>query len=155
MQGGDKIQGRGARSTFLQLVFAPGTYQWYANFLREQGFRDFLQIPPFIRYGIGEALVPQFHIETSTFHLSYGEYAILPLDRTAILGIRFGGLLILTNKMTFEMARERLGIPLPLTANTRGNFEPTASPQICIKWLQSSIPWDMAPTDVHLHQFFL
>ena len=73
MQGDDKIQGRGARSTFLQLVFAPGTYQWYANFLREQGFRDFLQIPPFMRYGIGEALVPQFHIETSTFHLSYGE----------------------------------------------------------------------------------
>ena len=71
--GGRQDSRSGCPVHFSPIGFAPGTYQWYANFLREQGFRDFLQIPPFMRYGIGEALVPQFHIETSTFHLSYGE----------------------------------------------------------------------------------
>ena len=66
-------------------------------FLREQGFEDFLRIPPFtMRHEIGETLVRRFHVETSTFHLSCEEYALLPLNWTAILGIRFGGLPIST-----------------------------------------------------------
>jgi len=137
-------------------VFAPGTHQRYAEFLREQGFGDFMRIPLFtMRHGIGEALVRRFHVETGTFHLSYREYTILPLDWTAILGIRFGGLPISTKETSSEMASELLGIPLPLTANKKGYFRPTASPQIRTEWLQSSIPWDMAPTSIHLHRFFL
>ena len=42
MQRGDNFFGQGAYSTFLRLVFAPRTYPRYANFLREQGFEDFL-----------------------------------------------------------------------------------------------------------------
>jgi len=115
MQGADKIQGRGAQSTFLQLLFALGTHRRYADFLREQGFEDFLRIPLYtMRHGIGEALVRWFHAETGTFHLSCGEYMILPLDWIAILGIRFGGYSILTDDMSFEMACELLGIPFPI-----------------------------------------
>ena len=101
----------------------------YDEFLREQGFEDFLQIPPYtMSHGIWETLVRWFHTEMGTFHLSYGEYTILPLDWIAILGIRFGGYPISTHEMSFEMASELLGIPLPLIANMRGYFEPTTSP---------------------------
>ena len=75
-----------------------------------------------MRHKIREALVRRFHTETGTFHLSYGEYAILPLDWTAILGIIFGGYLIPIDDMSFEMACELLGIPFILTTNTRGCF---------------------------------
>ena len=57
--------------------------------------------------------------------------------------------------MSFDMTCELLGIPLPLTTETRGYFGPTASPQIHTEWLHSSIPLDMAPTDIHLRRFFL
>ena len=90
-----------------------------------------------------------------TFHLSCGEYAILPLDWIAILGIRFGGFPIPTDEISFEMASELLGILLPLTMDMRGYCRPTASPHIHIEWLQSSIPWGVAPIDIHLRQLFL
>ena len=141
MQGPDKIHGRGAWSTFLWLLSNPGTHQCYADFSREQGFEDFLRIPPYtMRHKIGEALVRQFHAEIDTFHLSYREYANLPLDWTAILGIRFGGYSISTDAMSFEMACELLGIPFPLIEGTRTYFGPTTSPQIHTEWLQVSIP---------------
>ena len=115
MQGADKIQGRGAQSTFLQLLFDLGTHRRYADFLREQGFEDFLRSPSYtMRHGIREALVRRFHVEMGIFHLSYREYAVLPLDWTAILGIRFGRYSILTDDMSFEMACELLGIPFPI-----------------------------------------
>ena len=92
MQGGNKLYGQGAWSIFLRLLFTSKTHLQYAAFLRKQGFEDFLRIPPFtMRHGIGEALVWQFHVETGTFYLSYEEYAILPLNWMAILGIRFSG----------------------------------------------------------------
>ena len=141
MQGPDKIHGRGAWSIFLWLLSNPGTHQCYADFSREQGFEDFLRIPPYtMRHKIGEALVRQFHAKIDTFHLSYREYANLPLDWTAILGIRFGGYLISTDAMSFEMACELLGIPFPLIEGTRTYFGPTMSPQIHTEWLQVSIP---------------
>ena len=79
-----------------------------------------------MRHRIGKALVQQFHAETGTFHLNCGEYMILPLDWTAILGIKFGGFPIPTNEMNFKMASELLGIHLPLTVNTRGYFGPNS-----------------------------
>ena len=39
------------------------------------------------------------------------------------------------DKMTFEIASELLGIPLPLIAEMKGYFGPTASPQIRTEWL--------------------
>ena len=68
--------------------------------MKEQGFENFVQIPSYtMRHKIGEALVQQFNTEMATFHLSYGEYVILLLDWTAILGIRFGGFLIPTDEL--------------------------------------------------------
>ena len=67
-----------------------------------------------MRHEIVEALVWRFHMETSTFHLSCREYVILPLDWTAIFGIRFSGYSILTDDISFEMAYELLGIPFPI-----------------------------------------
>ena len=84
-----------------------------------------------MRHRIGEALVWWFHAETSTFHLSCGEYVVLFLDKTAILGIRFGGYPIPTDDMSFEIACELLGIPLPRMEGMKAYFGPTASPQIC------------------------
>ena len=156
MQGHDKIRGWDAWSTFLWLPFTPGTYQQYAEFLKEQGFENFVRIPSYtMRHRIGEALVQQFNTEMATFHLSCGEYAILLLDWTAILGIKFGGFLIPTDEISFEMASELLGISLPLTVDTRGYFRPIASPQIRTEWLQSSIPLGVAPTNILLWWFFL
>jgi len=81
MQGPNKIHGRGAWSTFLRLLSDPETHQRYADFLREQGFKDFLRIPLYtIRHRIGEALVWRFHAETSTFHQSCWKYVVLFLD---------------------------------------------------------------------------
>ena len=99
-----------------------------------------MRIPPYtMRHGIGEALVWWLHVGIGTFHLSYGEYTVLPLDWTDIPSTRFGGYPILTDDMSFEIACELLGIPLPLTEGTRAYFGPTMSPQIRTKWLQGSI----------------
>ena len=87
----------------------------------------------------------RFHAETNTFHLSCREYAVFRLDWIAILGIRFRGHQIPMEEITFDMACDLLGIPLPLTVEIRGYFGPTASPQTCNEWLQRSIPWDEAP----------
>ena len=88
-----------------------------------------------MRHGIAKASVWRFHVETDTFHMSCGEYVVLLIDWTGILNVRFGSHQISTNEMTFEMASDLLGIPFPLTTETRGYFGPTTSPQIRIEWL--------------------
>lgn len=93
-----------------------------------------------MRHWIAEALVRQFHTKTGTFHLSCGEYVVLPINWTTILGIRFGGHQIPTDEITFEMASDLLGIPFPLTVKTEGYLGSTASPQIRTEWLRHSIP---------------
>ena len=88
-----------------------------------------MRIPLYtIRHGIGEALVWWFHVEIGTFHLGCGEYAVLPLDWTVILGIRFGEHPIPTDDMSFKMACELLGIPFPLTEGMKVCFGPITSP---------------------------
>ena len=77
----------------------------------------------------------RFHTEIGTFQLSCMEYAVFPLDWTAILGIRFGGYPISIDDTSFEMACELLSIPFPFTTYTRAYFRPTASPKIRIEWL--------------------
>lgn len=95
-----------------------------------------MRIPLYtMRHRIREALVWWFHYETGTFHLSYGEYTILPLDWTTIMGIRFSGYPILTNDMSFEIACELWSILLPLIEDTKAYFGPIALPQIRIERL--------------------
>ena len=80
MQGVKRVQGRGAWSSFSIRLFRVSTNARYRAFLIEQGFEVFLSIlPRFVRHGLAEALVQQFYAETGTFHLSCGEYVVLPL----------------------------------------------------------------------------
>ena len=68
-----------------------------------------------MREVIVATLVHQFHVETGTFHLSCGEYAVLPLYWMAILGLRFGGYLVSTEFVDFDFASELLDISYRLT----------------------------------------
>ena len=81
-----------------------------------------------MRHVIRETLLQRFHAETGTFHLSYGEYDILPLSWTAILGLRFGGYLVQTNPVDFAIASELLGIHYLITPGRRQYFGPTDEP---------------------------
>ena len=81
-----------------------------------------------MRHGFPEALVQWFHVETGTFYLSCGEYAILPFDWTAILDLRFGGEPVLTEFVSFTMVSKLFGIPYPITRMIRGYFELTNEP---------------------------
>ena len=113
----------------------------YCRFLIEQGFEDFLRIPPYsMRDTIVETLVQQFHAEADTFHLNCGEYAVLPLDWMAISGLRFCGYLVLTEFADFDVVSKLLGICYPLTRAMRRYFGPTEEPQIYMEWLKINIP---------------
>ena len=72
--------------------------------------------------------------------MSCGEYAVLPLNWMAILGLRFGGYLVPTDFVDFDVASELLGIHYPLNLTRRQYFGPTDDPQICMEWLRVSIP---------------
>ena len=88
----------------------------YLGSLVEQGFEEFLRIPPYsIRHAILETLVQRFHAETGTFHLSCGEYVVLPLDWTAILGLRFDRHPVSIDPIDFATTSELLGIQYPYT----------------------------------------
>ena len=54
-----------------------------------------------------------------TFHLSYREYVVIPLNWTTIIGLRFGRKLISTKFVSFADACKLLGIAYPLTRVTR------------------------------------
>lgn len=98
----------------------------YHAFLIEQRFEEFRSISPcFMRHGLAKALVQWFHAEKSTFHLSRGEYVVLPMDWTSILCFRFGGKLVLIKFMSFEDTYELLSIAYPFIRKTRGYFRPT------------------------------
>ena len=95
----------------------------------EQGFEAFLCISPYsMRHTIAETLMQWFHAKTSTFHLSCGEYAVLPFDWIAILGLRFGGHSVLTEFVDFDVVSELLGIRYPLTQAMKWYFGPTDEP---------------------------
>ena len=85
-----------------------------------------------MREVIVATLVHQFHVETGTFHLSCREYAVLPLDWTASLGLRFNGYPVSIEFVDFDIASELLGIRYPITRATRRYFTPTDEPQIHI-----------------------
>lgn len=93
-----------------------------------------------MRHVLAKALVQRLHVEMNTFHLSRGEYAVLPLDWTTILGLRFGGEQVLTKLVRFAVMSEFLVILCPFTWTTRVYFGPTDKPQICMQWLKMNIP---------------
>lgn len=72
-----------------------------------------------MRNGLVEALVQWFHAEIGTFHLSYRDHVVFPLDWIAILGLRFGREPVPTEFVSFVDECELLGIAYPLTRTTK------------------------------------
>lgn len=64
------------------------------------------------------------------WHLSFElwEYIVLPLDYTAILGLRFGGYPVSTEFVDFDIASELLSIHYPFTQVMRQYFGPIEEP---------------------------
>jgi hypothetical protein len=82
--------GRGGWSDFCRLLEA--SRPEYREFLIELGFGPFLSIPYVSVYHPAVwCFIERFFHHTETFHLSTCEMAVLPVDWSAILGIRFGG----------------------------------------------------------------
>jgi hypothetical protein len=82
--------GRGGWSDFCRLLEA--SRPEYREFLIELGFGPFLSIPYVSVYHPAVwCFIERFFHHTGTFHLSTCEMAVLPVDWSAILGIRFGG----------------------------------------------------------------
>jgi hypothetical protein len=82
--------GRGGWSDFCRLLEA--SRPEYREFLIELGFGPFLSIPYVSVYHPAVwCFIERFFHHTRTFHLSTCEMAVLPVDWSAILGIRFGG----------------------------------------------------------------
>ena len=90
MQDPPESVGRGAWSEFSRLLAI--SRREYREFLTELGFGPFLGIPYVSVYhpSVG-CFVERFFHHTGTFHLCTCEMAVLPVDWSAILGIRFGG----------------------------------------------------------------
>lgn len=95
-----------------------------------------------------------FHTKTGTFHLSYGEYAVLPVNWTTILGLRFSGYPVPIAFVDFDITSELLGNHYPFTWVTRQYLGPTDEPHIHMEWLRASIPLGAKPDDIPFKQFF-
>jgi hypothetical protein len=82
--------GRGGWSDFGRLLAV--SRPEYREFFIELGFGPFLSIPYVSVYHPAVwCFIERFFHHTGTFHLSTCEMAVLPVDWSAILGIRFGG----------------------------------------------------------------
>uniref|UniRef100_A0A2N9GNY4 Aminotransferase-like plant mobile domain-containing protein n=1 Tax=Fagus sylvatica TaxID=28930 RepID=A0A2N9GNY4_FAGSY len=83
--------GRGGWSEFCQLLEIARPE--YRDFLVELGFGPFLSIRyVHVRHPLVRCWVERFFHHTGTIHLSTCEMGVLPVDWSAILGIRFGGI---------------------------------------------------------------
>uniref|UniRef100_A0A2N9ET30 Aminotransferase-like plant mobile domain-containing protein n=1 Tax=Fagus sylvatica TaxID=28930 RepID=A0A2N9ET30_FAGSY len=101
--------GRGGWSEFSRLLAA--SRPEYREFLIELGFGPFLSIPYVSVYHPAVwCFIERFFHHTGTFHLSTCEMAVLPVDWSAILGIRFGGRAPPSEPIDGFEAREILGL---------------------------------------------
>uniref|UniRef100_A0A2N9IGM1 Aminotransferase-like plant mobile domain-containing protein n=1 Tax=Fagus sylvatica TaxID=28930 RepID=A0A2N9IGM1_FAGSY len=101
--------GRGGWSEFSRLLAA--SRPEYREFLTELGFGPFLGIPYVSVYHPAVwCFIERFFHHTGTFHLSTCEMAVLPVDWSAILGIRFGGRAPPSEPVDGFEAREILGL---------------------------------------------
>uniref|UniRef100_A0A2N9G516 Aminotransferase-like plant mobile domain-containing protein n=1 Tax=Fagus sylvatica TaxID=28930 RepID=A0A2N9G516_FAGSY len=101
--------GRGGWSDFGRLLAA--SRPEYREFLIELGFGPFLSIPYVSVYHPAVwCFIERFFHHTGTFHLSTCEMAVLPVDWSAILGIRFGGRAPPSEPIDGFEAREILGL---------------------------------------------
>uniref|UniRef100_A0A2N9HVC3 Aminotransferase-like plant mobile domain-containing protein n=1 Tax=Fagus sylvatica TaxID=28930 RepID=A0A2N9HVC3_FAGSY len=104
--------GRGGWSEFSQLLDIARPE--YRAFLVELGFGPFLSIRyVHVRHPLVRCWVERFFHHTGTIHLSTCEVGVLPVDWSAILGIRFGGRIPPSDPVSDFEALEILGIDDP------------------------------------------
>uniref|UniRef100_A0A2N9FJ11 Aminotransferase-like plant mobile domain-containing protein n=1 Tax=Fagus sylvatica TaxID=28930 RepID=A0A2N9FJ11_FAGSY len=140
--------GRGGWSEFSRLLAI--SRPEYREFLTELGFGPFLGIPYVSVYhpSVG-CFVERFFHHTGTFHLSTCEMAVLPVDWSAILGIRFGGRAPPSEPVDGLEAREILGL------DDRDAIEGSRRPAVRIRYLADILRRDREepPTELRYRQW--
>jgi hypothetical protein len=140
--------GRGGWSEFSRLLAA--SRPEYKEFLIGLGFGPFLSIPYVSVYHPAVwCFIERFFHHTGTFHLSTCEMAVLPVDWSAILGIRFGGRAPPSEPIDGFEAREILGLA------DRDATEGTRRPSVRIRYLADVLRRDREepPTELRYRQW--
>jgi hypothetical protein len=140
--------GRGGWSEFSRLLAV--SRPEYREFLIGLGFGPFLSIPYVSVYHPAVwCFIERFFHHTGTFHLSTCEMAVLPVDWSAILGIRFGGRAPPSEPIDGFEAREILGL-----ANHDAT-EGTRRPSVRIRYLADVLRRDREepPTELRYRQW--
>uniref|UniRef100_A0A2N9FIR0 Aminotransferase-like plant mobile domain-containing protein n=1 Tax=Fagus sylvatica TaxID=28930 RepID=A0A2N9FIR0_FAGSY len=140
--------GRGGWSDFGRLLAA--SRPEYREFLIELGFGPFLSIPYVSVYHPAVwCFIERFFHHTGTFHLSTCEMAVLPVDWSAILGIRFGGRAPPSEPIDGFEAREILGLA------DRDAIEGSRRPSVRIRHLADVLRRDREepPTELRYRQW--
>jgi hypothetical protein len=140
--------GRGGWSEFSRLLAA--SRPEYREFLIGLGFGPFLSIPYVSVYHPAVwCFIERFFHHTGTFHLSTCEMAVLPVDWSAILGIRFGGRAPPSEPIDGFEAREILGLA------DHDATEGTRRPSVRIRYLADVLRRDREepPTELRYRQW--
>jgi hypothetical protein len=140
--------GRGGWSDFGRLLAV--SRPEYREFLIELGFGPFLSIPYVSVYHPAVwCFIERFFHHTGTFHLSTCEMAVLPVDWSAILGIRFGGRAPPSEPIDGFEAREILGLA------DRDAIEGSRRPSVRIRHLADVLRRDREepPTELRYRQW--
>jgi hypothetical protein len=140
--------GRGGWSDFGRLLAV--SRPEYREFLIELGFGPFLSIPYVSVYHPAVwCFIERFFHHTGTFHLSTCEMAVLPVDWSAILGIRFGGRAPPSEPIDGFEAREILGLA------DRDAIEGVRRPSVRVRHLADVLRRDREepPTELRYRQW--
>jgi hypothetical protein len=140
--------GRGGWSEFSRLLAA--SRPEYKEFLIGLGFGPFLSIPyASVYHPAVWCFIERFFHHTGTFHLSTCEMAVLPVDWSAILGIRFGGRAPPSEPIDGFEAREILGLA------DHDATEGTRRPSVRIRYLADVLRRDREepPTELRYRQW--
>jgi hypothetical protein len=140
--------GRGGWSDFCQLLET--ARQEYRDFLAELGFGPFLSIRyVHVWHTLVRCWVERFFHHTGTFHLSTCEMGVLPVDWSAILGIRFGGRIPPSEPVADFEALEILGIDDPAA------IEGKKLPSLRIRYLRDILRREIEepPTELRYRQW--
>jgi hypothetical protein len=140
--------GRGGWSEFSRLLAV--SHPEYREFLIGLGFGPFLSIPYVSVYHPAVwCFIERFFHHTGTFHLSTCEMAVLPVDWSAILGIRFGGRAPPSEPIDGFEAREILGLA------DHDATEGTRRPSVRIRYLADVLRRDREepPTELRYRQW--
>jgi hypothetical protein len=139
---------RGGWSNFSQLLDV--ARREYREFFTELGFGPFLSIPyVHVYHLLVRCWVERFFDHTGTFHFSTCEMRVLPVDRSAILGIRFGGRVPLSEPVSSPEALDILGIDDPHA------IVGTRSPSLRLQYLGDLLrrERDEPPTELRYRQW--